>query len=198
MMKKLLALILVALLSSAAFGQPTLGLFFSDTTFDDSTTNFNAIANVPFDSYIVMLGGEDFTAVGVYEVGITLPASVFTLNVEGPNGWTNFGGNTNHLVGFGANDLGFPIPGANGAVVLCTMQLMATTTDALVIEFGPADPPSVPDWDGPVVADSDDVNTLIPAPTTAGEMNGVVATLNGAGITAVESETFSDVKDLFR
>lgn len=198
-MKKLLAVILVALLSSVALGQPTVGVFFSqDGPYDDAATNFDVTPNAPFNAYIVALGAESIESLSAYELGLTLPAGAFTLSVTGPNGWTNFGSATNHLVGFGAGGAGFPMPGTDGTVVLCTIQMLTGSTDAATIELGPADPPSDPGWGGALLVPTEDVNNPVRATTAGGEENGIVATLNSDGITPVESQTLSGVKTLFR
>ncbi len=193
-MKKMLALALVALMAGGALAQaPEIGMFFSDTDFNEMNTNFDAQANVPFNGYIVV-SGVDFDALVAYEVGISAPDGIFVLQMGGPEGygWTNFGGPTNHLVGFQT-----PLPMMEGGTVIAIAQFMMPNADPVVFEFGPADPQSDPDWDGALLVDAADVNNPVQTMLVTGEMNGVVATLNGDGVVAVENQTLSGVKALF-
>jgi hypothetical protein len=191
-MKKMLALALVALMAGGALAQgPEMGMFFDPADFNEDTTNFDVTPNAPFPAYLVVVGAQ-FDALAAYEVGISAPAEVFFIDVGGPNGWTNFGSNTNHLVGFQT-----PVPMMEEGTVVAEMQMLTASEAPLVFEFGPADPPSDPDWNGPIVLDAADLNTLIPANLVTGEPNGVIATLNGDGVVAVENQTLSGVKALF-
>jgi len=194
-MRKLLVLAMLALLAGAASAQPCMGMFFSDTEFTDETTNQDVTA-APFNAYIVVQG-LTIDAVNGYEVGIGLDASVFILGASGPNGWTNFGSNTNHLAGFGT-----PVPATNGAVVCCTLQMLYSGSDLIEITYGPADPASIPGFNGPVIADGSNPDILHQCALTNGgsfdEGTNVVATLHGPGIVAVEDHSLSSVKSLFQ
>jgi len=195
-MKKLLVLALVALMAGGAMaqweGDNMMGLFFSGEEFTDDTTNLDA-PGAPFNSYIVTLNPEMMSVSG-YEVGISISdPSVFVLSAVGPNGWTNFGDNTNHLAGFGT-----PVPVVDNAAVLCVLQLLYSGTDTVNITFGAATPPSIPDHDGPVLADGANPDILMPCFATSDEsMGGLVATLNGEGVIAVQNHSLTGVKALF-
>jgi hypothetical protein len=195
-MKKLLALACVALMAGTAVAQiPGMGLFFSDTEFTDENTNSTAIGS-PTNAYIVLLNSP-YQTILAYEVGITISneAAVFVTAVSGPNGWTNFGSNTNHLCGYQTPLI---VDGAeqDNAVVLATMALLNTTVDQVDISFGPASPSS---FDGlyPGIANGADPTQLAWAFSAGGESPGLVATFNGPGVTATESRSLSSIKALF-
>jgi hypothetical protein len=192
-MKKLLALALVVMVAGGAIAQDEnmMGMFFSDTEFTDATTSWtNTFA--PFNAYIVLLNATVET-VGGYEVGIGIPGTVFLLSVTGPNGWTNFGGNTNHLCGYQT-----PLPRGEVGTVLSTVQMLYTGTDIVGILFGPATPATIPGV--PVIADGANPDLVFACQLTA-DANGpnpaLVATINGPGIVATEEHTLSGVKALF-
>ncbi len=195
-MKKLLALALVALMAGGALaqwdGDNMMGMFFDGEVFTDATTNLDT-PGAPFNSFIVALNPE-MQSVSGYEVGISISdASVFVLSAVGPNGWTNFGDNTNHLAGFGT-----PVPVVDNAVVLCVLQMLYSGTDRVEIVYGAATPPSIPGHDGPVLADGANPDILVACEYTSHEdMGGLVATLNGEGVIAVENHSLSGVKALF-
>ena len=192
-MKKLLALALVVMVAGSAVAQDDnmMGMFFSDTVFTDETTNHTNLF-APFNGYIVLLNATVET-VGGYEVGIGIPATVFLLGVTGENGWTNFGGNTNHLCGYQV-----PLPAMPEGTVLATINMLYTGTDIIGIEFGPAEPATIPGV--PVIADGANPDDVYACQLTAdanGEFPNLVATINGGGIVATENHTLSDVKALF-
>ncbi len=194
-MKKLLALSLVALMAGTAFAQqPALGMFFSSTDFTDENTNLNPGVATSFDVYVVMLGAN-FVSLGGYEVGITENSggTVIVTGVAFPNNGLNFGNNLNHLVGYGT-----PLPVTDGAAVLCTLTMIHTATTTVEFSTGPATPPSIPSWNGPVFADNANPDDLIEGTSTGGSPTAVVATLNGDGIVAVEQSSLSQVKSLFQ
>ncbi|MBD3220173.1 hypothetical protein GF314_02945 [bacterium] len=191
-MKKMLALAFVALMASAVAAQPGMGIFFSNESFTDADTNFDT-AGAAFDAYLVLLGAE-FASVGGYECGVDISdAGVFILDVSGPNGWTNFGDNTNHLCGYQTPLMVDP----DQTIVLATFNMLYAGTAEVTIALGQSTPPSLPDWDGPVVADAAFPDDLIGTYCTGGETPGVVATLNGDGVTATEARSLSDIKALF-
>jgi len=188
-MKKLLALALVALMAGAAFAQPGIGVFFSATDFVDANTNMDT-AGAPFNAYVVIIDSP-VSSIGAYEVGITISdPAVFVLSVTGPNGWTNFGSNTNHLCGFTT-----PVPVTEGAAVMATMNMLQSVATEATISMGPATPASIPDV--PAIADGADPDVLIACVLDSGDSAPVVATLNGDGIVAAEAHSLSSVKALF-
>ena len=196
-MKTLLTMALVLLLAGSAFAQHenSMGMFFSDTELTEGNTNFDPSLGVPFNAYLALMGPTQFS-VGGYEVGVSAPATLLALAVTGPNGWTNFGSNFNHLCGYGT-----PVP-SGGDVVLCTFQLLYTGTETAEIMLGASTPSSV-GGEGPAIADGTNPDILIVCNYTgAAEYGNVVATLNGAGImfpptVATRSASLSDVKALF-
>jgi len=192
-MKKLLALALVALMAGSALAQaPEIGMFFSDTEFTQETANIASPAG-PFNGYVVLLG-SDLSILGGYEVGIAEDSggTLFALSVTGPNGWTNFGSNFNHLVGFQT-----PLPVVPEGVVLSTVQMLYSGTDVVTFTMGASNPNSIDDHDGPVIADGSDPNNLVACWTTGGAPTAPVASVNGQ-VVAVEAETLTGVKALFQ
>jgi len=195
-MKTLTLLLMLSLTLSLAHAQPDeenlMGLFFSDTEFSDATNNLDTTP-APFNCYIVVLNPLVESIAG-YEVGIAISdPTVFVLAVSGDFGWTNFGDALNHLVGFGT-----PVPVVDNAAVVCTMQWLYAGTAEIYVEFGHATPPSIPGWEGMVIANGVNPDDLIPCITPWGEVNGIVATLNGVCGPAVEKASLSGVKALFR
>jgi hypothetical protein len=197
-MKSLLTLTLVVLMAGSAFAQldNSMGLFFSDSEFIEENTNLDT-AGAPFDVHIVLLEATVFS-VGGYEVSVELSdAGVFILAVDGPNGWTNFGDNTNHLVGFQT-----PVPSDSGAALLCTLNMLYSGDATVDMFMGPSDPSSV-DGAGPAIADGANPDLLYICNYTSGpDFDGLVATLNGEGIdfpggVATENQSWSNVKALF-
>jgi hypothetical protein len=196
-MKKLLVLALVALTASGAtaafYEGGVLGLYFSDTAFIQENTNINTTP-APFNAYIVLLQSPTST-IGAYEVGITISdLSVFVLNATGPNGWTNFGSNTNHLCGY---QVALPVD-ANDSVVLGTLQMLYAGADVVTIDFGPANPSSFDDVFNPAgggIADGATPDNLYHCALSTGDVVGTVATLNL--VVAAESRTLTGVKALF-
>lgn len=197
-MKSLLTLTLVVLMAGSVLAQDLLdnrmGIFFSDMEFTEENTNFDP-AGAPFDAYIVIVQTTMFS-VGGYECGVAIDnAGVFVLAASGPNGWTNFGNNTNHLVGFQT-----PVPSDSGAAVLGVLNLLYSGTDLVNISMGPSDPSSV-GGEGPAVADGSNPDILYTCPLTPCE-GDIVATLNGPGIefcdpVATESQSWTNLKALF-
>ncbi|HOX25043.1 MAG TPA: hypothetical protein PLL30_04695 [Candidatus Krumholzibacteria bacterium] len=193
-MKKLLALAIVALMAGGAMAQPGMGLFFSNSDFTSGQTNVNTVG-APFFAYIVILGVESGVSpdIGGYEVGLQFSDTVFILSVTGPNGWTNFGSNTNHLCGYQSAVI--PV---DGAAVLCTLNMLYSGAGLVEVTFGPATPPSIPGHDGPVLAGFANPDNLIACGLTSGPtVPGVVATFNGGGIIATEATTWTQLKNLF-
>jgi hypothetical protein len=145
----------------------------------------------PFTLFIT-LHDASVTAVGGYEVGITLPDLLIILQATGPSGWTNFGDPTNHLVGYTT-----PLP-TFGEPVVVLGQLECLGLDQIVtheyIAFGPSNPQSIPDHDGPVIADGVDPDHLI----ACGYVGGMPEVFGIFGPDAVEARHWTGVKTLFR
>jgi len=206
-MKWLLIVAMSVLLAGAAAAQSwswyggAMGVYFSDTEFTAENTNLVTDAN-PFDFYVVLRDAQVAT-IGGYECGIEISeVAVFILAVTGPNGWTNFGHNTNHLVGYQV-----PVPvDANGNVVLCTMMALYVLGDPVDIIMGPSspstgDPNNNPwgySWNGPVIGEGADPNHLLCCHLTSGAADypDVVATLNGV-VVATETRNWSQIRTLF-
>jgi len=197
-MKTLLTLSLVVLLAGSAFAQldNSLGIFFVDSGFDDDFTNFDPTPGVPFDAHIAIVNASVFT-VGGYEVGIEFSEDAFVLAVDGPNGWTNFGDNLNHIVGFMT-----PVPSSTGEALLSTMNILYSGTGLNEFFMGPSTPSSF-GGEGPGIADGGNPDLLYMCNYTSGpDFGGLVATLNGDGIrypdvVATEAHSLSSVKALF-
>ena len=187
-MRTALSVILAAVLVGPAFAYDdnTMGMFFSDSDFSDEARNHDT-STAPFNGYVVLLA-PTVSTVGGYEVGISISeSSVFVLGATGPNGWTNFGQNLNHLVGYLT-----PLSVYGGGTVLATVQLMYTADQHVRIVFGAADPASMPDV--PVIADGSDPNILIGCEVLG--IDGNVASLNAPPPVADEAN-WSSVKSLF-
>ncbi len=187
-MKKLLALTLLVMVAGGALADSEdnmMGMFFAEPFVSENTNFENNFA--PFFGYIVLLG-PTVESVGGYEVGITMPATVFVLAASGPNGWTNFGNNTNHLCGYQT-----PLPVVDGGTTLASLNMLYTGTDIIYIGYGEADPPSIPGV--PVIADGSNPDILIPCNLTSD--GGFVATINGPGVVATENHSLTSVKALF-
>ncbi|MBD3222487.1 hypothetical protein GF314_14725 [bacterium] len=152
----------------------TMGMFFDDEQFSTATTNFDP-AGAPFDGYIVLLTPSVDT-IGGYELGISVSdPTVFVLAVTGPNGWTNFGGNLNHLVGYQV-----PLPSTGYGTVLATVNMLYGGTDTVFFEFSPSDPSSIPGH--PIIADGENPDDLLACPINSAPGTSTVATLNGDGV----------------
>jgi hypothetical protein len=199
-MKSLLTICLVVLLAGTAVAQAPncMGLFFSDVNFTNETTNVDLGSGLSDAAYIVLLN-PTVDSIAAYEVGIDiagLGSQLFVTSVNGPNGWTNFGGPTNHLCGYQEPLL------LDGGTVLATVNILSLTSETVNFVFGPSDPSSVDDA-GPALADGDDPTNLITCTyTSCPELGGLVATINGDGIelcdvVATESQSWTAVKALF-
>ncbi len=164
----------------------TMGMFFNASDFSDEARNFDT-NTAAFNGYVVLLA-PTVSTVGGYEVGIDISESmVFVLGVSGPNGWTNFGGNLNHLVGYVT-----PLPVYDDGTVLCTLQMMYTMDQYVQIFFEASEPASIPGV--PVIADGDDPNTLVGC--TVHGPDGLVASLNRPP-PITDDAKWSSVKSLF-
>ena len=198
-MKKLLALTFAVMVAGGALAQTDmdnmLGMFFTNDV-GQIHMNMPAVEGVPHpdtnvdilapvDAFIVLLY-PTIESVGGYEVGIGVDGPGFILSVLGPNGWTNFGDNTNHLVGFQT-----PVPAGEYGMVLCVMNIFPQGT--MGFTFGPSEPASIPGF--PAIADGTNPENLLPCELTTPD--GIVATINGGGVVAVEEHTLTSVKALF-
>jgi len=196
-MKTLLTLTLVALMAGSAFAQldNSMGIFFDDTDLSEANTNFDP-TGTPFNAYVCVVAAQMFS-IGGYEMGLAIDnPTVFVLGTTGPNGWTNFGDNLNHLCGYGT-----PLPYYTGQAVLSPMPLLYTAPDTVNMVMSASDPSSV-DGAGPAIADGSNPDLLYTCNYTSGpEMGGLVGTINGDGITfpgvATEAHSLSSVKALF-
>lgn len=211
-MKTLLTLTLVVLMAGSAFAQldNSIGIFFVDEGFENpdnaaENTNFDPTIFSPYNAYVCLVGATMFS-VGAYEVGIEISddSNILISAVGGPNGWTNFGQNLNHLAGYMT-----PVPCSAGYAVLSTITLVYTSDSApaepISFYMGPAFPSSV-DEEGPAIADGANVDIVYVLNYTSGPSGvgvlGEVATLFGDGITfpggvATEAHSLSSVKALF-
>ncbi len=165
-----LFMVLILVSSGAAQTENRMGMFFAEP-YVSATTNFeNNFA--PFFGYVVLLD-PTVDSVGGYEVGIEMPGTVFVLAASGPNGWTNFGNNTNHLCGYQT-----PLPVSEGGTVLASLNMLYTGSDIIYINYTQAEPPSIPGV--PVIADGSNPDIILPCNLTSD--GGFVATINGPGI----------------
>lgn len=188
-MRFLLMIALLTLLAGSALaqgaGEDMIGLFF-DFPCDGYNTN-HVSTGAPFDAYIALLN-PSVDSVGGYELKITFdPADIFVLGADGPNNWTNFGDNLNHLVGYGV-----PLPVEGDCVHLATVHLLYTGVDMVNIHFGPSEPSSIPGF--PVISDGANPDILIACPCTTADC--IVATINGDPV-STEQRSWSSLKSLF-
>lgn len=196
-MKKLLALALVAVIATGAMAQDNMmGMFFSPDTFNDSTTNLAGVG-MAYQGYIVLVN-PTVTLVAAYEVAVAFEGAApyvlgaygvggTTVEPAGDYGWTNFGSAMNQMVGFIT-----PVPVVGDAVVLGIMDILPTSMVATNIVFGPVAIPSIPGV--PAIADGTNPDILVGCDTYSFP---AVATINGAGVVAVEPHSLSGVKALF-
>jgi len=197
-MKTLLTLTLVVLMAGSAFAQldNSMGMFFGDEL-TEANTNMDTSA-APFNAYVAILNCTQFS-IAAYEVEMDL-GGAFVLEATGPNGWTNFGSNTNHLCGYQT-----PLPCPEGDVVLSTLSVLYSGTDTVNIFFGPSNPSSV-GGEGPAIADGSDPTILVTCGYTTcpddEALEGWVATFNGdgvdfCGVVATENQSWTELKALF-
>ena len=100
-MKQLLTIVLIlaATAASATLLDDSMGMFFSEHDYFVANTNWDT-DGTPFEAHIVLVN-PTMQAIGAYEVRIDMTdPRVFILHIDGTNGWTNFGENTNHLAGY--------------------------------------------------------------------------------------------------
>jgi len=186
-MKTLLATLLIALLAGGAFAVDQMGISASNAVLDDFVF---VSPGTPFDFYVVLVNPSSAT-IGGYECSLSFEGgSPFVLQVSGPNGWTNFGSNLNHLCGYTT-----PLPAAP-LTVLSTINALVTAApfEAMVI-MGPANPSSF-GGAGPGYSDGANPDLLILCDYTIPGAGGFVGTIS-TEVVAVEARTLSSVKALF-
>jgi hypothetical protein len=188
-MKKLLALALVAIMACGAMAQEMdeFGLW---TMVDGEYVTGHSFPLFTPSQLFVTLHNTSVATVGGYEVSFGLPADISVTGVDFPNSGLNFGDADNHLVGYGV-----PLP-AEDLLVLATVNfLLLADLDETPVEMAGANPPSIPGWDGPVIADGANPDILIECGYITGSAH--VFTFQGTGPVAVEASTLSGVKALF-
>jgi hypothetical protein len=190
-MKRLLFIALALVVAGGALAQEqdTFGLW---QLVDGEYRNYIPAEEVvgPFTLFLTLHDSSIFT-IGGYEVGIMVPDFLFVTGASGPNDWTNFGSNTNHLVGYVT-----PLPTfGEPIVVLGQIDCLGTEMPSMPehIVYMAADPPSIPDHDGPVIADGVNPDILIPC----GYVNGAPEVFLVGGIVGTEAHTLTGVKALF-
>jgi len=153
-----------------------MGIFFA-APFVSANTNLDTPQAVVFSAYLVVLD-PTLPALCSYEVGISVSSSsVFLLSCSGPNGWVNYGTNLNHIAGYQTPLLTSPCN-----TVLATCQLISVTTAPVNLVMDAASPASIPGH--PVLWGGDECTVTVPCSLTSGlPTPGVVATLNGSGVT---------------
>ncbi|MBD3221405.1 hypothetical protein GF314_09190 [bacterium] len=187
-MKLLSTTLLVLLLGTIALAQPGPDRM-GASAYTDLEEEFIFIeSGVPFEFYLCVFEPSRDT-IGGYECGLEFltPDLPIILDVDGPNGWTNFGDTTNHLVGFQT-----PVP-ASPITVICTYQCLVTAEyyeNQLIM--GASDPSSF-DGAGPGYADGVNPDVLVLCSVPAG---GSVATIS-TEILATEARSLSGLKALF-
>ena len=136
-----------------------------------------------------MLLNTTLATIGGYEAAVAISdPTLFVLAVTGPNGWTNFGDNLNHLVGFQN-----PLPSQQPGTVLATFQMLYSGTATVEISLGPSTPPSIPGF--MAIADGANPEVLVAVDCLTSDC--VVATLNGDGVVSSEDHSWTGVKALF-
>ena len=188
-MIRLLIIVSALAIAGSAMAQDTFGLW---RLIDGTYVNYIAVEEYtePFTLYIGLHDASVFT-VGGYEVGISTPPEVVVLEAGGPGGWTNFGDNTNHLVGYLT-----PLP-TNSEPFTILGQLtcigISIPSDPYNISYHGAVPPSIPGHDGPVIANGVNPDDLI----ACGYVDGSPEVFFFGIIVAVEQESWGGVKSLF-
>ena len=208
-MKKLLfavcALAAISLLApSAGFADPFQNRIGIYTTADAAAASYAATPNVPFNVYLVAVNPVGatgtWTSLDAFECTVTVTHGVadmmFRLSEELAPGAINVGTYTDqynfeYQCGFAT-----PVPIVNGFAQLAKWNVMVLSAGAFNYFLTPADPSSVPGsmaLNLTVAGNAD----LIGALPSSGAGNVAVFAINGT-TTPVESESFSNVKALFR
>lgn len=183
----------LALAQGAGYGG-TLGIYFSETQFDATTMTIVIPPVVQFRAYVVLTDAQ-YDGVGAYECSVQPMHDQFLmLTVSGPGGFSNFGEVGWHLVGYQT-----PLPvGADGNCVLSWIDCMTLTDQQVDLVMGPSPYPSIPDWGGPAMLFTHDLDLIYHLDLSSGAhgVADVVAVVNPAPV-AVESRSLSDIKKLF-
>ncbi len=187
-MKRLLSLALVLVLAGGVMAEDNFGMY---RMVDGEYSNFVMVDELTpgetLDLYITLHDPSVFT-VGGFEVGIDMPDFTVVTDADLRDG-INFGGAfTNLLVGYLA-----PIPVQQDVIVLATLFTTVTEPAPGVCTMHGAVPPSIPDHDGPVIANGANPDELI----ACGYVDGTPDVFLFSEVVAVESQTFSGVKALF-
>jgi len=185
-MKTLLMTLVIVVLAGAAMAQDSMGISASP----DTHMNFvNITSGVPFEFYLVLLDPSS-GLIGGYECGVGFLGgnAPIVLGVTGPNGWTNFGSNLNHLVGFTS-----PLP-ATDVTVLATFSCLVVDPAPYetLVTMGASDPSSF-GGEGPGYSDGDNPDLLILCDVPA---DGIVGTIS-TEVVATEALSLTSVKALF-
>lgn len=184
----------------------SIGLFFSDVAFSRQYTNINPEIGVPFEMHVVFLS-PTLELVAGYEVAIGLDGALTITSIDGPNGWTNYGSDTNHLVGYGT-----PLPANPDGTVFASLTMIASSEATVELRLGPSVPSSV-NGCCPAVADSENLYDLVLCSYASCEENwegdpeypALVATIHGDGVSMpplcpdlpIENQNWSTIKGLF-
>jgi len=183
-MKTLLTTLFIALLAFPAMAVDSMGV----SSEMDTVENFIFVqAGIPFDFYVVLVDPSS-SAIGGYECGLGFTGGdPFVLAVSGPNGWTNFGDNLNHLVGYQT-----PLP-AMDVTVLCTMNCLVSSAPFEALIVMGASTPSSFDPPGPGYADGVNPEVLVACEVPGDGVVGIIST----EVVATEAQTLTGVKALF-
>ncbi len=193
-MKKLVALLLVSLMASMAFAgidpdTDSFGVYF-DTA--GNTVESSAALFTPFNAYLLLMNPAGIT--DGYECTVNMTGAPFfaLATVLPANSLDVDASAAGFAVGAAA-----PLPTVNGAMLLCTWQLMVQATTPLSFYISQATLPSMPGG-LPVVTGE---GVLRRCGVASGDVTLPVARVNGAGLPPVigtELSSFGNVKSLFR
>jgi hypothetical protein len=186
MIRRLILLVLAALVVSLPAQADTLGLYFSAVEFSAETASATVEPGFVLVAYIVLTDAGAGVIDG-YEVAIACTAADFAIPFTNLTFDTNDGTNTNQIVTFMT-----PKPVQAAGTVLTTVFVSTSSTDIETISFGAATPSSLPGA-APVVRYGD--GSLVACDLPFGSEN--VAWLNGE-VVAGEPATWSGVKAAFR
>jgi hypothetical protein len=183
-MKTLLTTLFIAMLAVPAVAVDSMGVSAAMDTVEDYIL---VDPGVPFDFYVVLIDPSSAT-IGGYECGLGFQGGEpFVLAVTGPNGWTNFGDNLNHLVGYMTPVQGQPV------TVLATLNcLVSAAPFEALVTMGPSTPSSF-GGEGPGYSDGVNPEILVLCTVPADGIVGIIST----EVVATESHTLTGVKALF-
>lgn len=189
----LLALANQAQAQGAGYGG-TLGIYFSETQFDDATMTIYTPPFVLFNAYVVLTDAQH-DGVAAYECDVQPMQDQFMmLTVSGPAGFLNFGDVGTHIVGYQT-----PLPvDAAGSCVLSWINCLPLTDEQVDLVMGPSSYPSIPGWDGPAIVFAHDFDLIYHLDLSSGAHGfaDVVAVVNPAPV-ATEARSLSAIKQLF-